>query len=67
MPDYPFKVRLIKRGDVVFLEELAVTAKGTYFTKDRVKMPGASLEDAAQAVTPEIAQALGVRASLLPQ
>lgn len=51
MPEYPFKLRLVRRGSTFWLEELAPSSGGSYFMKDRVKLYGNTLVAAAAETT----------------
>lgn len=48
MPDYPFKLRLRRQRDDIWLEELAPGSTGTYFLKSRLKIVAANLVEAAK-------------------
>lgn len=50
MPDYPFKLRVIRRGNRLWLEELARGRGGRYFIKDRVRLADTVLLKAVESV-----------------
>lgn len=58
MPDYPFKLRVIRRGGRLWLEELARGRGGRYFIKDRVMLPNMELVPAAESV--KLVQGFGI-------
>lgn len=64
MPDYPFKLRVIRRGDQLWLEELARGRGGRYFIKDRVKLQDANLVKAAESV--KFVQGFGINEVVTP-
>lgn len=51
MSTYPFKLRLVRRGEQVFLEELAPSRGGSYFVKERLALPQKDLISAAKATS----------------
>lgn len=67
MAHYPFKLRLVRRGSVLYLEELAATSKGSYFVNDRVILPEKDLVAAAKALAPATMAVMGDRNARFPQ
>lgn len=59
MSTYPFKLRLVRRGDVTWLEELAPSRGGSYFVKTRKVLPDGSLVEAAKATASLTIMGLG--------